>query len=364
VNFKLSQVGAIAIGVGSATCISAVLVDTRAFFLGYLVIAVTISAIPAGALAVLLLSYLVRGPWMKDLHSPLAAAALTAPLAGVLFLPVLAGLPWLYPWVEQPAGAPGSFKSIFLTPTFYAGRSLIYFTAWTVLALWARWAWGDATRMVRVASIGLIVYALTASFAGVDWLKSLNTEFHSSIYGLMFLTFQVLAGFAFALAIALWPADASTHRYGAILLSAILMWAYNHAMQYIIVWSGNIPKEVTWYAVRETGTWSVALWSLAMLQFVLPFFVLLSERERQARRCLLILAMSTVALRLLEAIVLVLPDTNANPWATGLAIGGALLIVGSLWGTGFAIVVRRVRDSVSEPLAGNASVLPVTPERV
>ena len=69
------------------------------------------------------------------------------------------------------------------------------------------------------ASAGLIVYALTATFAGIDWLESLTPEFHSSIYGLLFLTFELLAGFAFALTVALWRPDAPTFRYGAILLS-------------------------------------------------------------------------------------------------------------------------------------------------
>jgi len=41
--------------------------------------------------------------------------------------------------------------------------------------------------MLRSASAGLITYALLVSFAGIDWIESLEPEFHSSIYGLLYL---------------------------------------------------------------------------------------------------------------------------------------------------------------------------------
>ena len=45
--------------------------------------------------------------------------------------------------------------------------------------------------------------------------------------------------------------------YGALLLSTLLLWAYLHAMQYIIIWAGNIPDEVIWYLRRATGGWAL-----------------------------------------------------------------------------------------------------------
>ena len=51
-----------------------------------------------------------------------------------------------------------------------------------------------------------------------------------------------LTGYAFALVMVLRSPHASTHRYGAILLAALLLWAYIHAKQYIVIWSGNIQR--------------------------------------------------------------------------------------------------------------------------
>src|SRR5436190_12649726 len=193
---------------GLGTVIASAVIDPHGFLVAYLATVVTISGIAVGAIGVLMITYLVRGHWTEGLHVPLTAAALTAPAAGLLFIPVLVGIPWLYPWANEPLR--GAFKSIWLTAGFFAARTVFYFAAWTVLAIWLRRAWAHPRRMLISASAGLIVYALTASLAGIDWLESLTPNFHSSMYGLLFLTFQVLAGFAFAFAIALWHPLAPT----------------------------------------------------------------------------------------------------------------------------------------------------------
>jgi Ni/Fe-hydrogenase subunit HybB-like protein len=208
--------------------------------------------------------------------------------------------------------------------------------------------------MVVSASAGLVVYALTVSLAGVDWLESLTPEFHSSIFGLLFLTFVILAGFAFALTIALLPSSAPTFRYGAILLSALLLWAYNHAMQYIIIWSGNIPEEVVWYLRRESDGWGVVLWALVTLQFILPFFAMLSDRARNDRRSLLTIAAMTLALRFMESFLLTLPGTGASGAVLWLAIPATIVLCGAVWWAAFRLVFDHVRLSALDlrPLAG------------
>jgi hypothetical protein len=330
---------------GLTAVIGAALIDVHALLVSYLAAVVTISAVAVGAIPVLMLTYLVRGNWTEGLHVPLMAAALITPAAGLLFIPVLIGIPWLYPWAQEIAGEPGSFKAIWLTPWFFAGRTILYFVIWTVLAIWVRSAWADPRRMIVSASAGLMIYALTASCAGIDWLESLTPEFHSSIYGLLFLTFQILAGFAFALVIALWQPEAPTFRYGAILLSALLLWAYNHAMQYIIIWSGNIPEEVAWYLHRESGAWGVVLWTLVALQFIVPFFAMLLSRVRNGRAALLAIAGLTLALRWVEACVLALPETQAAGTVLWLAAPGAIVVCGAIWWLAFKFVFEHVRSS-------------------
>jgi hypothetical protein len=314
-------------------CIAGLLIDPYAMMASYLAAAVACSAIPIGALAVLMVTYLVRSAWTEELHDALIAAALTLPAMALLFVPVLIAVLWLYRGATV-AKHHGALQTIYLTPWFFIVRSVIYFAVWTAFALWARDAWGDTERMTRAATVGLIVYALTASFAGIDWVESLTPGMHSSIYGLLIIGFQLLAGFGFGALMALRQGRPAL-RYGEILLSLLLLWAYLHAMQYIVIWAADIPDEVTWYLRRATGGWAVVLWGLVLAQFAAPFFALLSERVRYGQRPLLLLCSGTLALRLVEAFWLVLPSTGAGGWVLLLDIPTVTLAIGAAWGYAF-----------------------------
>jgi hypothetical protein len=114
-------------------------------------------------------------------------------------------------------------------------------------------------------------------------------------------------------------------------------------MQYIIVWSGDIPDEVVWYLRREQGGWGILLWGLVTLQFVVPFFAMLLARVRHARGALLAIAASTVALRFAEACLLALPGVASGP-VLWLAIPATVLLCGALWWLAFTIAFDRVRS--------------------
>ena len=327
------------LAVAAAIALAGLFIDPRTWLAAYLAVAVACTAVPVGALAVLMTTYLVRGKWTEGLHDPLAAAALTMPLAAMIFVPVLIGMPLLYPWVSA-LERHGPLQAIYLTPLFFVLRTIAYFCIWSFLALWTKAGWGDAARMTRVASIGLIVYALTTSFAAIDWIESLAPEMHSSIYGLLFIAFQLLAGLAFGILIALLKRG-EPYRYGEILLSVMLLWAYLHAMQYIVIWAADIPEEAVWYLRREERVWGILMWVLILLQFVLPFFAMLSERVRYGRRPLMVIAATTLALRLVEACWLALPSTHADGLMLALDVAALAVIVGWLWCKSFALMERR-----------------------
>jgi hypothetical protein len=323
----------IAAALGFIGCALGLAIDAKTMLASYLVAWTAVSAIPIGALAVLLTSYLVRAGWTRDLYLPLSGAALTTPAIAVLFLPVLIGMSALYPWAAGGDALP-AFKAAYLTPWFFVLRSVLYFAIWTALAVWAALAYGNDAAMKRAAAAGLIVWSLITSWAGVDWLESVEPHFHSSIYGLLMLGFDLLAGLAFAMTALLAFRRSQTMAntaYAGVLLSMLLLWAYFHAMQYIIIWTGNIPDEVVWYLRRLDGGWGFALWALFIGQFIVPFFALLSATVRDSTRALLILAGATLVLRYLEAAVLVLPPLNVSNLALLLDLPAAILATGACW---------------------------------
>jgi len=309
-------------------------IDRHATLVAYLVAWIAVAAVPIGALGVLMTSYLVRRAWTERLHSVMTATTAVLPWAGALFIPILIGTSSLYPAATEHATLP-AFKQFYLAPWFVAFRAVCYFAVWSLLAIWLRSAWTDFERMTRSASAGLILYVLTVSLAGIDWMESLEPDFHSSIYGLLFLSFVLLNGVAFVVGVGIWFGlrIGPIRGYSALLLSTILLWAYLHAMQYIVIWSANIPDEVTWYLERSTHGWQYVLVVLAVGQLIVPFFALLNERVRADRRWLAALCGTTLAMRCCEAAILIVPPlSHVEPVTVGFMLPAAFVFVGgALW---------------------------------
>jgi hypothetical protein len=228
-----------------------------------------------------------------------------------------------------------AFKAVYLAPWFFTLRTVIYFVVLYAVALWQRATWGDSERMLRSASVGLIIWALLVSLGGIDWIESLEPEFHSSEYGLLYLCFTLLDGTAFAILIGLAAGCriGATRGYSALLLSVTLLWTYVHAMQYIVIWAGNIPDEAIWYIKRSSDGWQFVLAVVALGQFVFPFFALLSSRIRSSRSWLLALCVMTLATRCWEASILILPAIeHIAPLIVTLMLPASLAFVAiSLW---------------------------------
>jgi len=319
------------------------IIDQRSTLAAYLVAWIALGAIPLGALGVLMMSYLVRRAWTERLHAVLVAGTSVLPVVALLYLPVLIGMTELYPAASGHHPLP-PFKAAYLAPWFFVARTICYFVMLWLLARWQRASWQDSERMIRSASAGLIVYALLVSFAGVDWIESLEPDFHSSEYGLLYLCFTLLNGVAFGIAAGLlferWIG--ATKGYSALLLSTILLWTYLHAMQYIVIWAGNIPEEAIWYLKRSSDGWQFVLAFLALGQFIFPFFALLSARVRHDRRWLLALCGLTLVMRCWESGILILPAVpDLSPLMVGLMLPAALIFVAIiLWWT-FEIALRR-----------------------
>lgn len=314
--------------------IAGLLLDPRSTLSAWLVAWIGIGVIPFGVLCILMTSYLVRRAWTETLHGIMISATSVLPLLAVLFVPVLIGMKELYP-ATAPGHALPAFKAFYLAPWFFVLRTIIYFVVLYAVALWQQATWGNSDRMLRSASVGLIVYALLVSLAGVDWVESLEPDFHSSEYGLYFLCFTLLDGTAFAILMGLASGRriGATKGYSALLLSVLLLWAYVHAMQYIVIWSGDIPEEVVWYIKRSSDGWQFVMIVIAAGQFVFAFFALLNSRVRSSRSWLMALCVLTLVMRCWEASILVLPAVeHISPVTVTIMLPAALAFVAiTLW---------------------------------
>ena len=330
--------------------IAGFVVDARSTTAAYLVAWSALGATPIGALIVFMTSYLVRRRWTETLHPIFVATTGILPVVALTFIPILLFMKEIYPAIADGSTLP-PFKARWFIPWFFLLRTVLYFLIWIALARWLRRAWRNDEAMIRAASVGSIVWTLTVSFAGIDWLESLEPKFHSSIYGLISLSFLLVNGTAFVIAAGLLSSRqiGPSRGYSGLLLSVLLLWCYLHAMQYIVIWSGNIPKEVTWYIARSENGWQFVLAALSFGQFVFPFCALLGSRVRTDPHWLLALCGVTLARRGLEAAILILPAVHGlSVMVTVAMMIAAGLCLGTIFWLAYDAVLMLSEES--EPL--------------
>jgi hypothetical protein len=266
------------------------------FFQAYLIAYTFWVGLALGCLGLALIHSVTGGRWGLVTRPVFESGAATLPVLALLFLPLIAGLAQLYPWISA-----SDFKTLYLNAPFFVARAVVYFVVWIVISrLPTRWN-----------VLGLIAVGVTASFAAIDWWMSLEPEWFSTMYPPLICVGDVLVAMALAvLLVTRTQPDTPPellNDLGSLLLAFLMVWAYMTYFQYMLIWSGNLTTEITWYVRRSEGAWLPVAWSVAGLGFVVPFALLLFRSVKRNPRWLAAVAALLVCTRLLETYWLVEP---------------------------------------------------------
>jgi hypothetical protein len=345
-------------GAGVALTLLGALLDREQFFRSWLLAWLFFMNLAVGCLSVLMIQHLTGGRWGIAIRRTLEAGTRTLPLVALLFVPVALGVSSLYEWSHAEAVAADPIlqhKASYLNLPFFLGRAVFYFVVWLGLARLAnRWSLEQdeegtspalAGRFEALGGIGLLLLGLTVTFSSVDWGMSLNAHWFSTIYGVLFMVGQALAALAFAtLTVARFSdreplsrviAAETIHDLGKLMLAFVMLWAYVNLSQFLIVWSGNLPEEIPWYAARMQGGWEWLGAALIVLHFALPFTLLLSRDIKRDAGLLSGIAAGLLLMRLVDLYWLVGPDLHGHgghaPVAPHWMDVTAVVGLGGLW---------------------------------
>lgn len=309
-------------------------------------------------MAILMIRHLTGGGWGMVIRRIMGAAMRCIPLMTVLFVPMLFGLPYLYIW-DRPLGAIPDvhlrehlqdLTRSYLSVHGIIIRAIIYFAIWNLLSfLLTKWsreqdqpgAPDNSGKFKAVSGPGLILYAFTISFAVIDWVMSIDPSWISTIYGLILLIGQVLSAMCFAVVVERilvnykpmsdWLKPDFVQDHGKWMLTFVMVWAYFAFSQWLIIWAGNLPEEITWYMRRLYGGWGPIGLVLAGLGFALPFLMLLSRPFKRNIRKLVWLAVWLMIIRYVDLFWIIEPNYSATlsvTWADvvlPVAMGGLWL---------------------------------------
>lgn len=358
---RLRSYGLLAGLIGTLALLLGLFIDRGQFFESYLLGYIFWLAIPLGAMGMTMVHHLTGGGWGFVIRRQMEAAAATIPLMGLLFVPLLFGLDHLYPWTHPESAPHGEIvvlKASYLNVSAFVTRMIVYFVLWSGLALLLnRWSQRQdrtgnpdlSQRLKIISGPGIVLYVMTATFASVDWLMSLEPDWYSTIYGLIFVVGHALA--ALSLMILLTDrlddrpplSDVVENRYyhdlGNFLLAFVMLWAYLSFSQFLIIWSGNLPEEVSWYEHRIDHGWQTLALFLTLFHFAFPFLLLLARRTKKYARNLIKIAAWMLVARFLDFFWWIKPafaDFGIH-WmdlAAPIAIGG-------IWLAAFAYLASR-----------------------
>jgi len=323
------------------------------FYRSYLWSYVFYLGVALGSLAWLMLQYLTGGAWGVVIRRPAEAAARTLPLLALMFLPIVIGIPNLYDWAHAAKVAADpvlEHKHPYLNVPFFLIRAAVYFAGWLFLSwFFNRWSEREDTdastaphrKMAAMAGPGIVFWGFSITFMGVDWIMSINPHWFSTIFGMLFMAGQGLSSMAFLIALlvllsfrrpmseVLTPRH--LHDLGKLLLTLVMVWAYFTYSQFLIIWAGNLPDEITWYLARLHGGWQYVALILVFGHFGLPFALLLSRDLKRNFKLLAGIAVFVLLMRYIDVFWMVAPDFSRGSFTVSWMDFAAPIGIGGIW---------------------------------
>jgi hypothetical protein len=166
------------------------------------------------------------------------------------------------------------------------------------------------------------------TFLADDWLESLEKDWHSTAFTVVWIAGQAMCGLSLCilggLRVGACPSSkGSAGRslgidWGNLLLAAMMFWAYVSFAQFLIIWAGNLPDETSWYLRRQRGAWDYVLPAVSLFGFAIPFSLLLSRRLKQSSAGLACIAGMLLASQLAYTAWLIVPAQENLAPAGGL----------------------------------------------
>jgi hypothetical protein len=319
----------------------------RAYLLGYMIC----FSFAGGGLVVLMLQYVTGGKWGLLLRRPLEAMTRTIWLVGAMFVPIIFLWKHLYQWAAFPtAGAVAealanhavtleqamtlNAKRAMLNPTAVIIQTAIIFgILWTFQYFLNKWSLArDADpekgtepsydrwriKFENLSGIGILIYVFLLTMGAIDWIKSLDITWYSSIWGLQFLVGQGYAVLALGILTVILLSRfepmktmlraTEQHDLGKLAFAFVMLNIYLTFAEFLIIWSGNVPDEIPWYLNRIHGGWWVICSADFICHWLIPFCLLLSRDLKRNKQKMIWLTCFMIFARCLDMFWLIEPN--------------------------------------------------------
>jgi hypothetical protein len=361
-----------------------------AYLLGFSFLWITV----LGCLFFVCLHHVIGAVWSVVVRRVAEMFAWPMGLVAILFVPILIfcwsdAVP-LFPWLRpDPGDALLAQKLAYLNPGFFTLRAILFLCVWMAFS---RYFVGRSLRqdhrpdlavetvnMRRLSGPFMPIFALTLSFASVDWLMSTEPHWYSTIYGVYIFAGMACVSLSVITLTVVWlrstgwlgqgiVRDEHLYNLGVLLFTFVCFWGYIWMSQYMLIWYGNLSEETIFFFQRGWSEepslrngWTGLSVLQVLVRFVIPFFLLLSRRAKTNGRSLAIISIFIIFGQVVDLYWLIMPDVYPDgPKVVWTDAGPLLLMVGLLLGC-VARFMRKYRClATGDPLYARSCAFHLT----
>ncbi len=348
----LLRLGLGLLALGLVIVVAGYFVDhTRSAF-NNLVYLMFLTSVGVGALFLIAAEYIIGSVWsvpFRRINEFLAAVVLILPLVA---LPVYFHAHDLYHWTHLEEVMSDKIlkgKSAYLNMEFFTIRIIFFFAIWMLFYfVMTRISkkqdkTGDqkyTKSNIKMSAIFLPFFAITVTFASIDWMMSLEPHWFSTIYGVYYFAgtmLTALGGATYAI-VKLTEKGYLTgikpdHYYslGALMFAFVNFWAYIAFSQYMLYWYANMPEETFWFIDRWQNGWMTYTLVMMVIRFLVPYIALLSQPAKMRPGTLKFAGLWMLFAQVVDLYWLVMPTYDKGGFNFGwIEIGYPLAAVGAI----------------------------------
>jgi len=300
--------------------------------------------------------HLVNGKWRYEVRFLMSSATALFPFGFVLLLIILASGAHSFPWMGgETFGEPlnGWHNVVF----FDLRQIVLYLAIWAFCSYFVKLQKrdyptapaADRRRFRNVALLVPFIYCIYGTIVAWDFEMTQIPRWWSPIYGpyhfesmmRMFLAFFIVSLYFLRKRDVL---KKPTHDYvfnycAQIMLALTIIWTYAFFVQYLVMWYGDLPEEISRYHRMMDGPNWFLFWAFFLLNSFVPFLMLIFSAMRQSPALMLIPSVSILVGTFLERYMWILSahadDVDHTPllssWVDVAVTLGIFLISCFLW---------------------------------
>jgi hypothetical protein len=268
----------------------------------------------------------------------------------VLLMAFFIGGHSVYHWLDHEAVANDPIlqgKSGYLNMPFFVIRELLYFAIWFGMFLMLRnlsrkedeiGGYEPYLKRVTIAAAFTLIAALTFSSAAWDWIMSIDAHWFSTMFGVYAFATCWVSMFALTSLIIIYLKDkgyfanvnaSHLHDLGKFMFAFSIFWTYIWFCQFLLIWYANIPEEGIYFVARLQN-YPVTFFAAFIMNFILPFFILLSKSNMRHTPTLVLVAGIILVGHWLDVYNMVMPGVMKAQGSVGfMEIGAFLLFLGA-----------------------------------